>query len=209
MNYAKQIYPKELQLNKANIDSKHCAFLDLTIIVESNKIRTKIYDKRDDFNFPIINFPFLDGDVPQAPSYGVYISQLVRFARVCTLADDFNERNLNITHKLLLQGYRFHKLLNTFKKFFGRYEHLLTKYNMTRRQLVLNGISHPKFYCNIVNKCNQLKKKPEKLGRILSSFKKRGYRHDILLNSVKNSLSSDDLKILNIYWPLTNTAVVY
>ena len=56
-------------------------------------VSSKIYDKRDDFNFEIVNFPFLDGDVPRSP-YGVYISQLIRFARVCSNVDDFNNRNL-------------------------------------------------------------------------------------------------------------------
>ena len=56
-----------------------------------------IYDKRDDFNFVIVNFPFLDGDVPRSPSYGVYITQLIRFARVCSNVDDFNNRNLFLT----------------------------------------------------------------------------------------------------------------
>ena len=57
-------------------------------------VSSKIYDKRDDFNFEIVNFPFLDGDVPHSPSNGVYISQLIRFARVCSNVDDFNNRNL-------------------------------------------------------------------------------------------------------------------
>ena len=55
--------------------------------------KTKIYDKRDDFNFYIMNFPFLDGAVPRTTSYGVYISQLIRFARVSSHVDDFNTRN--------------------------------------------------------------------------------------------------------------------
>ena len=37
-------------------------------------VSTKIYDKRDDFDFEIVNFPFLDGDAPRSTSYGVYIS---------------------------------------------------------------------------------------------------------------------------------------
>ena len=49
----------------------------------------------------IVNFPFLDGDVPRRPSYGVYISQLIRFARVCSHVDDFNTRNKYLTAKLL------------------------------------------------------------------------------------------------------------
>ena len=59
-------------------------------------------------------FPFLDGDVPRSPSYGVYISQLIRFARVCSNVDDLNNRNLFLTAKLLKQGYRYHKIRKAF-----------------------------------------------------------------------------------------------
>ena len=58
---------------------------------------SKIHDKRDDFNFEIVNFPFLDGDVSRSTSYGVYISRLIRFARVCSNVDDVNNRNLFLT----------------------------------------------------------------------------------------------------------------
>ena len=73
-----RIYPAELQLNKANASDTEAAFLDLNLSIHNDIVSTKIYDKRDDFNFDIVNFPFLDGDVPQRPSYGVYISQLIR-----------------------------------------------------------------------------------------------------------------------------------
>ena len=62
-------------------------------------VSTKMYDKREDFNFEIVNFPFLDGDVPHSLSYGVYISQLIRFARACSHVDDFNNRNKFMTSK--------------------------------------------------------------------------------------------------------------
>ena len=78
------IYPRELQLNKANTSDKETSFLDLNIKVIGNDIHTSVYDKRDDFGFPAVNFPWLIGDVPRLPSYGIYISQLVRFARCCT-----------------------------------------------------------------------------------------------------------------------------
>ena len=77
-----QIYPTELQLNKANSSGTEAPFLDLNLSITNGIVSSKIYDKRDDFNFEIVNFPFLDGDVPRSPSYGVYISQLIRFARV-------------------------------------------------------------------------------------------------------------------------------
>ena len=67
--------------------------LDLHLSISDDFVKTKIYDKRDDFDFDIVNFPFLDGDVPHSASYGVYNSQLIRFTRVSSHVDDFNTRN--------------------------------------------------------------------------------------------------------------------
>ena len=116
-----QIYPTELQLNKANSSDTEALFLDLNLLITNDIVSSKIYDKQDDFNFEIVNFPFLDGDVPRSPSYGVYISQLIRFARVCSNVDDFNNRNLFLTTKLLKQGYIYHKIRKTFSKFYHRH----------------------------------------------------------------------------------------
>ena len=74
-----QIYPTELQLNKANSSHTEAPFLDFNLSITNGIVSSKIYDKRDDFNYEIVNFPFLDGDVPRSPSYGVYVSQLTRF----------------------------------------------------------------------------------------------------------------------------------
>ena len=68
-------------------------------------VSSKVYDQGDDFNFGTVNFPFLDEDVPRSSSYDVYISQLTRFARVCSNVDYFNNRNLFLTAKLLKQGF--------------------------------------------------------------------------------------------------------
>ena len=80
-----QIYPTERQLKKANSSDNEAPFLDLNLSITNDIVSSKIYNKRDDFNFEIVNFSFLYGDVPRSPSYGVYISQLIRFAslRVC------------------------------------------------------------------------------------------------------------------------------
>ena len=78
-------------------------------MIANGIVSSKIYYKRDHFNVEIVNFPFFDGDALRSPSYGVYISQLIRFARVCSNVDDFNKRNLFLTVKLLKQGYRYHK----------------------------------------------------------------------------------------------------
>ena len=105
-----QIYPSELQLNKGNTSDTESAFLDLHLSISNDIVSTKIYDKRDDFDFGIVIFPFLDGDVPLSTSYGVYISQLIRFARASSHVADFNTHNKVLTQKLLIQGYRYYKL---------------------------------------------------------------------------------------------------
>ena len=92
-NMVSQIYPSELQLNKANTSDTEAAFLDLPLSISNDFVSTKAYDKSDDFNFEIINFPFLEGDVPRSISYGVYISQLIHFARASSYVTDFNTRN--------------------------------------------------------------------------------------------------------------------
>ena len=74
-----RIYPTELQLNRAKSSDTEAPFLDLNLCISNGTVSTKIYDKRDDFDFDIVSFPFLDGDVPRRTSYGVYISQLIRF----------------------------------------------------------------------------------------------------------------------------------
>ena len=95
------IYPPELKLDKANTSDTESPLLDLHFSIFNGFVSTKIYDRRDDFDFHIVNFPFLDGDVPRRPSYGVHISQLIRFARVCSHVGDFNARNKWLTAKLL------------------------------------------------------------------------------------------------------------
>ena len=125
-----QIYPTELQLNKAKSSETEAPFFNLNLSITNGIGFSKIYDKRDDFNFDKVNFPFLDGDVLRSPSYGVYISQLIRFARVCSNVDDFNNRNLFLTAKLLKQGYRYHKIRKAFSKFYHRHSELIVKYNI-------------------------------------------------------------------------------
>ena len=84
-----RIFPTELQLNRANSSDTEAPFLDLNLCISNGTVSTKIYDKRDDFDFDIVNFPFLDGDVPRRTSYGVYISQHIRFARASSNLNDF------------------------------------------------------------------------------------------------------------------------
>ena len=125
-----RIYPPELQLNKANTSDTEAPFLDLYLSISNGFVSSKIYDKCGDFDFDIVNFQFLDGDVPRSVSYGVYSSQLIRFARVSSHVADFNAGNKSLTAKLLQQGYRYHKLRNTFTNFYRRHYELVSKFNV-------------------------------------------------------------------------------
>ena len=88
--------------------------MGLHLSISNDVVSTKIYDKRDDFDFEIVDIPFLEGDVPRFTSYGVYVSQLTRFARASRYVGGFNTRNNLLTQKLIKQGYQYHKLRKTF-----------------------------------------------------------------------------------------------
>ena len=151
-----RIYPSELQLNKANVSDNEASFLDLHLSISDGFVQTKIYDKRNDFDFDIVNFPFLDGDVPRSTSYGVYISQLIRFGRVSSHIDDLNTRNKVLTAKLLRQGYRYHKIRKAFSKFYRRHFDIVSKYNVRLKRLLLEGLSEPEFYGDLVYKFRKI-----------------------------------------------------
>ena len=139
-----QIYPSELQLNKANSSDTEAPFLDLHLTISDGFVSSKFYDKRDNFDFDIVNVPLLDGDIPRATSYGVCISQLIRFARVCSHVADLNTRNKFLTAKLLKHGYRYHKLRNAYSKFYRRHHNLVS--NTGLKSLLKEGLSEPDFY---------------------------------------------------------------
>ena len=113
--------------------------------------RTFLSLKPNYFHFETVNLPFLDGDVPRSPSIGVYISQLIRFAKGCSNINNFNNRNLFFTATFLQQGYRYHKIRKAFSKFYHRHSVLIVKYNIGLKTLQ-HGISGPIFYGDLVYK---------------------------------------------------------
>ena len=145
-----QIHHSELQLNKANNSDTGAAFLDLHLSISNDIVSTKIYDKRYDFDFEIVNFPFLDGDVPRSTSYGFYICKLFCFARASSHVADFNTRNELLTQKLLKQGYRYHKLCKTCSKVYRRYYDLIFKFQARLKSLLCQGLSELEFFGDLV-----------------------------------------------------------
>ena len=103
---------------------------------KDDKISTKLYDKRDDFSFQIVNFPFLSSNIPSSPTYGVYTSQLIRYARCCSQYSDFSARHKTLVERLLSQGFKSNRLSNTFKKFYDRHNDLIGKYNVSLPNLL-------------------------------------------------------------------------
>ena len=118
--YLKFIYPHELEIKETMETAASSSYLDCYLYIDNGKLTTRLYDKQDDFNFPIVYFPFLSSNIPSAPAYGVYVSQLIRYARACSNYQDFMEPGKVLTTKLLSQGYQKTKLVATFKKFYGR-----------------------------------------------------------------------------------------
>ena len=106
--------------------------MDLLFEIDHNhRLSIKLYDKRDDFDFPIVNFPFICSNIPQSPAYGVFISQLIRYARACSSYEDFLYRGRMLASKLCAQGFIVVKLKSAIKKFFGRYHELVDKYGLS------------------------------------------------------------------------------
>ena len=157
--------------------------MDLHSAISDGFVNAKIYYKRDDFDFDIVNFPFLDGDVPRSTSYGVYISQLIRFARVSNHVDDFNTRNKVLKAKLLRQGYRYHKIGQAFSKFYRRHFDIVSKYNVEFKTLLLQGLSELEFYGDLVYKFRKIIGKndfPYHFKKIIFRYKKIGYNINVM-----------------------------
>jgi hypothetical protein len=105
-DFVDRIYPIEFEIKYTTDTDRYASFLDIHLQIDSERrLRTKLYDKKDHFNFPIVNFPFICSNIPAAPAYGVYISQLIRYSRPCGSYQNFLDRGLLLTRKLPNQGF--------------------------------------------------------------------------------------------------------
>ena len=124
-------------------DVSSASFLDLYLeFDDSGQLNTKIYDKRDDFNFKIINFPNMCSNIPASPAYGVYISQLIRYARASSNYSDFLKRHLHLRNRLLDQGYKKIRLIRSLKKFIFRYQYLVEIYSVSAEKIISDAFSY-------------------------------------------------------------------
>ena len=137
-NYISAIYPSELELKDTSTSSTEVCYLDTNIKTgENTPFRISIYDKREDFAFRIVNFPHMDSNIPANPAYGVYISQLVRYARICTSKVDFINRLRGLSIRLRQQGFDTNLLQKSFNKFFSCHGLIVEKYGAALRGMRL------------------------------------------------------------------------
>ena len=130
-NYLGQMYTPELEIKDTTESNTSASYLDLLLSIgRDGQLRTSLYDKRDDFNFHITNFPFLSSNIPSSPAYGVFISQLIRYAGVCSSYEYFILRAMRLSNKLHGQGYVKERLKSSLRKFYGRYGDLTEQYEV-------------------------------------------------------------------------------
>jgi hypothetical protein len=105
---------------------------------QRRKIIKKIYDKRDDFTFPIVNIPVISSNIPESSAYGVYISQCIRYSRACVQYRDFLDRAQLLTQNLLKQGYAAPRLKSSLQQFYGRHRNLVDRYEISTSQMTMD-----------------------------------------------------------------------
>jgi hypothetical protein len=119
------------------------SYLDLEVNISDRRFTTAVFDKRDNFSFHIVNFPHMDSNIPSKPAYGVYISQLIRIGRICDSYESFFTRHHKLTCRLVKQGFLYDKLVTTFKTFCSRYPEILSKFKVSIKKHVQDGICLP------------------------------------------------------------------
>jgi len=125
-NFLHLMYPVELVVKDTTDSPNSASYLDRYLEHDINgTLTTKLYDKRGDFNFPIVSYLFLESNIPLSPAYGVYISQLIRFSRNCNSYQGFIHRSVLLTKKFLSQAFIETRLISTFKKCFGNFWSLI------------------------------------------------------------------------------------
>ena len=125
----------------------------------------------------------MDGDIPRSTSYGVYISQHIRYARASSHIAAFITCNKLLSQKLVKQGYLYHKLRNNFSKIYRRYYDLISKFQVGLKSLLRQGLSEPEFYGHLVYKLKKIVDSNNfsaQFIKMISHYKKIGYNINVL-----------------------------
>ena len=137
------MYHAELEIKNTTESNTSASYLNLLLSIgRDGQLRTSLYDKRDDFNFHITNDPFLSNNIPSSPAYGVFISQLIRYARACSSYECFILRAARLSYKLLGQGYVRVRLKSSLMKFYGLCGDLIKHYKVPLSQMLHDILGH-------------------------------------------------------------------
>ena len=117
-------------INCTNVSPRKCHYLDMSISIYKGKFRVTLYDKRKDFSFNVISYPFLDGNIPTALLYGVFVSHLVRFVNVNSTFEGFKSDVASLVSKLVCQGFNLAALRKKFIKFYNCKLNLWSKFGL-------------------------------------------------------------------------------
>ena len=156
--------------------------MDLNLCIPNGTVSTKIYDKTDDFDFDIVNFHFLDGDVPRR-THMWYTYLNIGFAKASSNLNAFTYRNKALTTKFLRQGYRYFKLRKAFSKFYRRHSALVEIYSVSLKTLLQQGILEPEFYGDLVYRFRKMVGQSnfsEQFRNLINRYKRIGYSLDIM-----------------------------
>jgi hypothetical protein len=135
-DFVHRVYPIELEMKDTTHTDRSASYLDMQLAIDDEgRLGRKHYDKRDDFNFPIVNFPFVYDNIPAAPAYGAYISQMIRYYRACGSYQDFLDRGLLLTMTLLNQGFLLVMLKSSLRKCYGCHHDLVDRYGISVSQM--------------------------------------------------------------------------
>ena len=135
-----QIYPRELEIKLESNNVKEVAYLDLNLKCENDVLVSSVYDKRDNFSFEIVNYPYIDSCIPKKSALGVFSSQLIRYARICSKFTDFKVKSTSLVIKLRNQGYNVNDLKRLGLKFFNERKELVEKYNIPSGNIFVREI---------------------------------------------------------------------
>ena len=144
--FLKDICPEELVGSEISESRNVGSYLNLLINISNGDLVCSIFDKRDAFDFDLVNFPGLFGNIPTAPAYGTYISQLIKYSRPCHNYDNFSSRHSMLAERLFNRSFSARKLLRTFYKFMGRYPEVASKFNKSPSSMICDSVPMAQLY---------------------------------------------------------------
>ena len=142
----KDIYPEELVVSETSEWRNIVSYSDLLIDISNGDLVCSIFDKKDAFDFDIVNLPDLSGNIPTAPAYGTCISQLIRYSRDCSNYDKFSSQHSMLAERLFNQCFSAKKLMRIFYKFMNRYPELASKFNKSPSSMICDSIPMSQLY---------------------------------------------------------------